>query len=129
MLNRLQIFNEFVFKNGLFIHFSEGFRRRRKNISQRLGNPDIDRITFKTFRHFKGTMEYHRTKDILYVKQVLGHKNIKNTLVYTHLIEFKNDEFVTKIAKDSEDACTLIESGFDYILTALDGLMIFRKRK
>jgi site-specific recombinase XerC len=49
----------------------------------------------------KGTMEYHRTKDILYVKQVLGHKNIKNTLVYTYLIEFKNNELVTKIAKDS----------------------------
>jgi len=89
-----------------------------------LGNPDIDRITFKTFRHFKGKMEYHRTKDILQVKQVLGHKNIKNTLVYTHLIESRNDEYVTKVAKNSEEACTLIESGTDYILTAPDGLMI-----
>ena len=51
------------------------------------------------------------------------------TLVYTHLIDFKADEYITKIAKYAEEACTLIESGFDYIMTAPDGLMIFRKRK
>ena len=54
---------------------------RRNKLAHRLGCLDINRITFKTFRHFKGTMEYHKTKDILHVKNVLGHKNIKNTLV------------------------------------------------
>jgi site-specific recombinase XerD len=29
-------------------------------------------------------MEYHRAKDILHVMQLLGHKSIKNTLIYTH---------------------------------------------
>ena len=33
-------------------------------------------------------MEYHRTKDILYVKQLLGHKQLKNTEIYTQLINF-----------------------------------------
>ena len=28
-------------------------------------------------------MEYHRTKDILRIMKILGHKNIKNTLIYT----------------------------------------------
>ena len=32
MLNRLQKYNEFVFKKGLFIHFSEGFRRHKKKV-------------------------------------------------------------------------------------------------
>lgn len=80
-------------------------------------------------RHFKGTMEYHKTKDILHVKRILGHKNIKNTLVYTHLIDFKTEEYTTKIAHDAEEVCTLIESGFEYILTTPDELMVFRKRK
>jgi len=31
-------------------------------------------------------MEYHKTKDILHVKRVLGHKRIENTMVYTHLV-------------------------------------------
>jgi hypothetical protein len=30
-------------------------------------------------------------QDILYVTQLLGRKNIKNTLVYTQLIQTKND--------------------------------------
>jgi hypothetical protein len=29
------------------------------------------------FRHWKATMEYHKTKDILHVMRLLGHKNIK----------------------------------------------------
>ena len=74
-------------------------------------------------------MEYHKTKDILHVKRVLGHKNIKNTLVYTHLIDFKAEEYITKIAKDAEEACNLLESGFEYILTTPDELMVFKKRK
>lgn len=77
MLNRLHRFNEFVLKKGLFIHFSEGFRRHKKKVSQRPENPDIDRIIFKR--------AHHQTKDLLHVKQVLGHKNIKNTLVYVQL--------------------------------------------
>jgi hypothetical protein len=42
---------------------------------------------FKTLPTWKGTMGYHRTKNVLYVMQVLGHKNIKNTLFYTQLEE------------------------------------------
>jgi len=36
-------------------------------------------IHFHTFRHWKATMEYHKTKAILHVMKVLGHKNINNT--------------------------------------------------
>jgi len=129
MLNLLPRENEWVFKNGKKQHFSEGYRRHRKKIAKRLGDPDLTRITFKTFRHYKGTMEYHKTKDILHVKMVLGHKNIKNTLVYTQLIDFREDEYITKVARNSEEACQLIESGFEYVLTAPDELMIFKKRK
>jgi len=38
-------------------------------------------------------MEYHKTKDILHVMQMLGHKNIMNTLKYTQLIDFKGDDY------------------------------------
>jgi len=31
-------------------------------------------------------MLYHKTRDILYVKQQLGHRNIENTMIYTQLI-------------------------------------------
>jgi len=60
---------------------------------------------------------------------VLGHKNIKNIEVYTHLINFKDDEYVSNIAKTADEAGRLIEAGFDYVCSTPDNLMVFRKRK
>jgi hypothetical protein len=129
MLGKLKQNSGYVFKKGLYRHFSGGFRRHRKKIAHNLCVASIDRIAFKTLRHFKGTMEYHKTKDILHVKNVLGHKNIKNTLVYTHLIDFRDDEWVSKIARNADDACKLVENGFEFVCNTPDDLMVFRKRK
>ena len=61
-------------------------------------------------------MEYHKTKDILHVMRILGHKNITNTLRYTQLIQTEDDEFIAKVAKNPEDACKLNEAGFDFVI-------------
>ena len=61
--------------------------------------------------------------------KLLGHKNIKNTLVYTHLVAFKDDEYTSKIAKTAKEASELVEAGFEYICTTPESLMLFRKRK
>ena len=74
-------------------------------------------------------MEYHRTKDILYVKNLLGHRKIESTMVYTQLIAFENeDHFTCRVAKDVQEAKQLVEAGFDYV-TDIDGVKLFRKRK
>lgn len=77
---------------------------------------------------FKATMEYHKTKDILHVMKILGHKNINNTLIYTQLVDFKDDEYVSKVANTPEEACSLVEAGFEYVCKVND-VHIFRKRK
>ena len=46
---------------------------------------------------------------------LLGHKNIQNTLVYTHLVNFESDEFHTAIAESVEKAYKLLEAGFEYV--------------
>ena len=96
--------------------FRRTFIHQRNAIAEKLQNPRIKQITFKTLRHFKATMEYHRTKDILYVMQMLGHKSIKNTLIYTHLISFETDEFTCKTATNVDEATKLIEAGFEYVI-------------
>ena len=58
----------------------------------------------------------------------LRHKNIRNTLVYTHLVNWETDDYTCKVARTVEEAKTLIESGFDYV-TDVDGLKPFIKRK
>jgi hypothetical protein len=75
-------------------------------------------------------MEYHKIKDILHVMRILGHKNITNTLRYTQLIQTEDDEFISRVAKTFEDACKLIETGYEYVAEFQDqGAKIFRKRK
>ena len=111
------------------------FYKQRRTAVEKLNNPRLRKITFTTLRHFKATMEYHKTKDILHVKQLLGHKSIQNTLIYINLEKaiFQNpqdDEFTARVANNVEEACSLIEVGFEYVTGEYkDGGKIFRKRK
>lgn len=77
-------------------------------------------------------MLYHQTKDILRVKNFLGHKRIENTLLYIQLAEalFKDmpNEFVTRVAKTVKEVRALIEAGFEKV-DEFDGVHIYRKRK
>ena len=128
MLNRLPKVNNKVFASKS-TSIVNNFSRQRKHASQKLANPRLLRIHFHTFRHWRATMEYHRTKDILYVMKLLGHKSINNTLIYTQLVEFENEgQCHSAIAKTIEEAQKLIEVGFEFICE-FDGIMLFRKRK
>jgi integrase/ribosomal protein L37AE/L43A len=104
------------------------FESQRKQLANKLQNSRLLRITFHTFRHWKATMEYHKTKDILHVMQLLGHRNIKNTLVYTQLVNFESDDYHSATAGTVEEARKLVETGFEYVCTHND-IMLFRKRK
>ena len=130
MLRRIPKEGERIFSHYKTLqNLRRSFERYRARSAHKLGNPRLLRITFHTLRHWKGTMEYYKTKDILHVMKVLGHRNIKNTLLYTQLVKFKeNDEFICKVARTPEEIQELIEAGFEFVLEK-DGLAYFRKRK
>jgi integrase len=130
MLENLPKTSQKVFSNYKSLKtLSLAFQKNRKRLAYKLGNPRLLRISFHTLRHWKATVEYHKTKDILHVMQMLGHRNIKNTLIYTQLIQHDgDDEYVCKVAKTVEQASELIEAGFDYVCE-IDGVKLFRKRK
>jgi integrase len=128
MLERLPRKGEYVFGGGELDNFARWFYIKRRKMADKLGNPRIRRIGFKTFRHLKATMLYHRTRDILLAQSTLGHRDLRNTLVYTHLIDNENDDFVCKVARSVDEAKELVESGFDYV-TDMDNMKLFRKRK
>jgi hypothetical protein len=73
-------------------------------------------------------MEYHKTKDILHVMKLLGHRNIKNTLLYTQLVDTQDDDYVYKVADTTKEIAQLIEDGFEYVCDQ-ENLKFFRKRK
>ena len=78
-------------------------------------------------------MLYHSTKDIVLVKERLGHKSITSTQIYVQLLQTKGKEdYVSKAATTLEEAQTLIELGFEYVTDMQFGEMtykLFRKRK
>ena len=128
MINCLARRSEWIFRPWKLPNMRRTFERVRNRLAVQLCNPRLKLITFHTFRHWKATMEYAKTKDILHVMHVLGHKNIKNTLRYTQLVNFKEDEFICKTAKTVQEAAQLIEAGFEYVCE-IDGVKLFRKRR
>jgi site-specific recombinase XerD len=108
---------------------SEQYRRLRNGLTDKLQDLTFKMIRLYDFRHFKATMEYHRTKDLLHVKAILGHKDLRTTLRYAQLLENPaNDEYNCKVAKTIPEATNLIENGFEYV-TEMDGTKLFKKRK
>lgn len=132
MLNSLPRKSKRVFGETTLSSLRGTFWSSRRIAAEKLQNPRILEIHLHTLRHWKATMLYHRTKDILYVMTFLGHKSVKNTLFYVQLTEelFKetSDEFVTRVTNSVKRARALIEAGFDFLLE-MDGVKIFRKRK
>jgi hypothetical protein len=59
-------------------------------------------------------MEYHRTKDILYVKERLCHKGIAGTMIYAHLVDFEPCMPV-RTAKTLKEDEELNSAGFEFV--------------
>lgn len=134
LIERIQMLprnHEYVFpasKKSFYIRWG----KRKKAIAHKLNNPRILKMTMTSLRHLKGTMEYHKTRDILHVMKILGHKDIKSTLVYIDLehaiFRTKNDQFTVKVAETPQEITQLLEVGFEYVCEK-DGLIFLRKRK
>ena len=117
MLNQLPRINPTIFlghyKNSQ--NLRRIFKKQRKAIAAKMGNPRLMRIHFHTLRHWKGTIEYHRTKDILHVMQVLGHRRFQNTLKYTQLVKFEDpDAHVCKVENTDKEISELVVAGFEF---------------
>jgi integrase len=106
--------------------------KQRHRIALKLKNPRINKISYCSCRHYKATQLYHQTKDILYVMKFLGHRSIKNTLVYIDLEKISyphgGDDYTAKLAKTEVEALQLVEAGFEYVCSMGES-KIFRKRK
>ena len=132
MLNTLPRKNQRIFDSSSVESMKSTFCKTRKRLAEKLQNPRLLRISFHTLRHWKATMEYHKTKDPLYVKQFLGHKCLKNTEIYINIertiFEPTDDDFTVRTAQKPEEIKALLEVGFEYVCQK-DDLVYLRKRK
>jgi integrase len=133
MLNALPRTSPYTFGNCTLNSLKATFIRARRRLAFKLQNPRLLEIHFHTLRHWRATMEYHYTKDIIHVQQFLGHREIDNTLIYIQLDKalFSNlpdDSFIIRAVKTVEEATKLGEVGFEPFVM-MDGVQLFRKRK
>jgi integrase len=132
MLNALPKTSLRIFGKSPTSFRKSAFYQTRKILAKKLQNHRLQRISFHTLRHWKATTLYHQTKDILYVKQFLGHRKVETTLLYIQLAEaiFKEatDEFTVRVATEPDEIKALLEVGFEFVCEK-DGLLYFRKRK
>ena len=120
---------EYLF-NPTGVTLRSTFTRRREKLAKKLNNPRLLRIHFHTFRHFKATMEYARTLDLVRTQRKLGHRNIQSTLRYTHLIDFTKGEYEVQRPKASKDEDELIEQGYQFVrYDEIEKRPIYRRRK
>jgi integrase len=131
LLNKLvsdvQSVNEQIFRSSKTLQGN--WSRLRNRLAQRFSKPELKQIRLYDLRHFFGTMLYHQTKDIVHVQRKMGHRSLKNTLIYIDLADFDNEEeFISKVAQKPEEIQQLIEAGFEFVCQK-DGLTFFRKRK
>ncbi len=93
------------------------------------GQPGFLDIHAHTFRHFRATKLYWETKDILFVKNFLGHRSISSTMKYLQLADMTGDEhYMVKATMDAEEAVKLLEQGFVFSNNMGD-IALYRKRK
>ena len=111
----------------------EYFCTQRKEIAERLLNPRLTQISFHIFRHWKGTMEYHKTLDIMHVKKILGHKTTRCTEIYINLESAlflaDTNEWIVKVAHNETEAIPLVEANFIFVNNLGENCAIYKKRR
>jgi integrase len=108
---------------------SDSYRRLRNKLAEKLQTPVIAQIRLYDFRHYYASTLYHKTKDLLLVKVSMGHKDLRQTLMYTQLLDTtEEDEYTCKVAKTLQEATQLIEKGFTYV-AEMEGMQLYKKRK
>jgi len=67
-----------------------------------------------------------------HVRRLPGHKSILNTQMYVNLEQaffgVTSEDYTVKVAFNVEEACKLLEVGFEYV-AEFEGKKLFRKRK
>jgi integrase len=113
-------------------HHGDHFRQQRERLAKKLRNPNLMRITFKTFRTWKATWTYRRM-GYLEARKALGHRSPRTTERYIRLGEQYfggEDDYDSRVAMNVKQAQALVEQGYEYVTGEYDdGGKIFKKRK
>jgi integrase len=132
MLNALPRVNKRIFPMNYKCAYTclEGLRHKAATKFQ---NPALLQITFKSFRHWGGSMLAHVTNgNVPVMARILRHKSWKSTQKYVHTIEFKEEDYEETIATTPEEIRALGKAGwakYDELTVAGVPMHFYRKPK
>jgi integrase len=122
-------YGDYIFNHKRLASIEDAFRTQRNRLAATLQHPRLKLIHFHTLRHWRATEEYRKTNgNLVQVQYLLGHKSIANTGIYTHLVDFGNEEFYSAVARTIDEERKLIDEGWQFVHEK-DGVSLYRKRK
>jgi integrase len=85
----------------------------RSKAANKFQNPALKQISFKSFRHWGGSMiAYYSNGNPLVIMRALRHKSFKSSLKYIHTINFKEEDFDIATATTPEEIQQLGKAGW-----------------
>ena len=107
------------------------WRFYRSRAYEKFRDSELLKIRLYDLRHWFASMKYVKTRDIFFVKYLMGHRHIQSTLIYMHiakgLINYDED-YTVKIASTLNEYTGLLEQGFEYV-SDYEDKKILKKRK
>jgi integrase/predicted RNA-binding Zn-ribbon protein involved in translation (DUF1610 family) len=103
----------------------------RRKAAEKFQNPALLQISFKSFRHWGGSMvAYYSNGNAIVIARVLRHKSWKSTQKYVHTIEFKEEDYEVTTATTAEEINALGKAGWTkYDEATFNGVQMHFYRK
>ncbi len=103
----------------------------RKKAAERFQNSALLNITFKSFRHWGGSMIAQMSNgNPLVIMRILRHKSFKSSLRYIHTIAFKDEDYEVTSATTPEEIQALGKAGWQkYDEAVFNGVHLHFYRK
>jgi integrase len=103
----------------------------RHKAAAKFQNPALLQISFKSFRHWGGSMLAHVTNgNVPVIARILRHKQWKSTQKYVHTIEFKDEDYEETVATSPEEIRALGKAGWiKYDEMSVSGVQMHFYRK
>jgi integrase len=115
MLNLLKKDNPTIFSHA---NLNVMLINTRKRLANKLSNPRMFQITFRSIRHYYCTHWYMQLHDLAKTQQKTGHRSILSLMRYVHLAELElenSDQFHHASATTHKEYDDLVDSGWTYI--------------
>jgi integrase len=105
----------------------------RRKTAAKFHNPALRQISFKSFRHWGGSMLAHVTNgNVPVMARIMRHKSWKSTQKYVHTIEFKEEDYEETVATTAEEIRALGKTGwtkYDEAIFSCIRMHFYRKPK